>query len=1380
MARCIPFAVLAIILALVAGSQGAIVFSEDFEGETGMPSGWTEFDDNNSGTFTIGVGHNGAGGNTGSAANYDEPTPGPAEIIGGFFKAPGTITGAQAFTLTFDFKIVPDGTTSDDSAIVIGDLSTPYGAAGSEYLMMIFNEGGANNQLFTVSNGVRTSIVNGFVRSDAGVTGAGLIADRWLRGTLVWTPSSGTSGTVTFTLRELVGNILRASFSTPVIELGSTVQFGFGTFNNQGRFDNLALNASTPVNEVHSVNDVIEVGTGGAIAFDPTTNDTTTFGTLDRSTITILTPPSSGTATVDPRTKQIIYRHTGNTPGADNFQYRVGNFAGAIGAAAVQVAVNGAMRLANSTVRMPLTPPPAGSLQMVDALPGVEFPNAVALAPVPGSPKSLLVASINGAVWLVPDTTVPNPRKVEIFNVATQSLFTRGRSIYGITCHPGFATNGQIFLNYQGDKVGLPPDAQVPNMDNNLGDTNVSCALRVSRFVVTPAQRATLLTSTSTTETNSVKAAVLSSEVRLLNLAEQAIYHSINDLHFGPDGYLYVSFGDEGEQGEPYLNAQSITRDQFSSIIRIDVDRKAGNLEPNPHYSIPTDAGVARFKVPADNPYVGPNPIYNGVAIPAGNLAKVRTEIWATGFRNPFKFHIDQPTGQLWVGDVGMDLWEEVTVVQKGDNAGWSFWEGKHERTDIPHRKPVAVHKEPIYEYAHANGNNSVTGGLLYRGNAYSGFKDKYVFGDFGSSRIWSLTPSLIGGAPVVAELPSGGLSGIVAFEVDQQTEQILLLQHNLTGKVMRLIEAVPSGEDFPQLLSQTGVFADLATLEPNPGVVAYEPNLKFWSDHADKARWFVIKNTADQVGYSRDGNWTFPTGMVWVKHFDMQMNRDFPGSATKRLETRFLVRNSGGTYGVSYRWNDAGTDATLVSVAGVDFDLAVREGGTLQADQVTGGNMVTQKWRIPSRSECLNCHNPAAGHALSMSTRQLNKLGELRNTSGNFLTLLSQAGYLSGFADNPANLPRFHSPADTSASLDERVRSYIAVNCSYCHQPAGGGNDTWDGRGHLTFERMSLFYGKPLSESYHDENDRFVIPGNTTDSLIFNRIQARGAIANGTHNGYSQMPPIATNVVDREGVQLLAAWIENYANTAPAFTGGSTVQSSTSENAPLGTQLGIVAAADLDVRRGIADANALRFTITGGNGRQLFAVDPITGLITVNGALDFEKAPQHLIQITATDNFSPNPRTALHSLTIDLTDITVGDATADANGNGLFDVWEIGFGLTGARDTDLDGSPDFFEFLAGTDPTSAGVGSAAFVRAREYVDQPREGIIYEWRVRNGMALGLDYLPQASNSLQSWSLLQSTGYQVLSIEPDGPGFSKISIRVPKDGAQSFFRLIAPF
>src|SRR6185295_19074745 len=166
----------------------------------------------------------------------------------------------------------------------------------------------------------------------------------------------------------------------------------------------------------------------------------------------------------------------------------------------------------------------------------------------------------------------------------------------------------------------------------------------------------------------------------------------IDEIHFGPDGYFYCSFGDEGDQGEPYHNAQKITRDQFSSMLRIDVDRDfvahPNNLEPNPHYAILINPGTgkANFSIPNDNPFVGNSVTYDGTTYTPAHpdFTKIRTEMWATGLRNPFKFDIDPVTNDVWVGDVGQDAWEEVTVLNKGDDAGWSYWEGSH-RSPVNH-----------------------------------------------------------------------------------------------------------------------------------------------------------------------------------------------------------------------------------------------------------------------------------------------------------------------------------------------------------------------------------------------------------------------------------------------------------------------------------------------------------------------------------------------------------------------------------------------------------------------------------------------------------------------------------------------------------------------
>ncbi len=1114
-----------------------------------------------------------------------------------------------------------------------------------------------------------------------------------------------------------------------------------------------------------AADDEISVVPSGTVVFDPRINDTAGAG---YKSLALTSPPGNGNVSIDQAAGTISYTHSGSGGGVDTFRYSFTDNLDLSSEATVTVLITASPRVANTTLTLPPDAPAGGALQAVDALPGLNFNGAVAMTPVPGNPKSLLVASIKGQVWIVPDTTAASPVKIEILNVASLSNFTRGRSIYSVVCHPDFATNGQFIVNYQGDGSRLPPVGQIPNLDiTGSGrdfDSTIACDLRVSRFTASAANLNTLLTSSNSTALNNARNAIKATELPMINLAEQGIYHSINDCKFGPDGYLYVSFGDEGGQGEPGLNSQKITRDQFSSIIRIDVDRNPGNLEPNPHYSIPINPGTgkANFSIPADNPYVGANPVYNGAAIPAADMGKVRTEIWATGLRNPFKFHIDPATGDVWVGDVGMDRWEEVSILQKGDNAGWSYWEGNERRTDISHAIEPSAHQAPVHSYFHSNGNNSVTGGVLYTGSTYTTLGGKYIFGDYGSGRIWSLTPGS-GGSPVsIDELPVGGVSSVVDFEVDSFTGEILILQHGTTGKIRRLVEGA-SSNGFPQLLSQTGAFSDLATLTPSAGVVPYEPNLTFWSDHAKKSRYFAIKNTTDKVGYSRDGNWDFPEGMVFIKHFDMDLNRDAPGTSVKRLETRFIVRNTNGSYGVSYRWNDQGTEANLVAIGGENFDLNITEGGETHV----------QKWRVPARGECLTCHTAEAGHALSFNTPQLNRDGGMGGSVGNFVELLAGAGYLEGLVDDPSVMPKHVRPEDTTAGMEERVRSYLAVNCAYCHQPGGSGPPSWDGRPGTPLALSGILHADLVSEAFHNPNDSTGVPGHPERSAILSRIKAREAIGDGKFEGYSQMPPLASNVVDPAGVALLEEWLLNHANLAPEVSASTPSQVTEADSVSLGTLVGTIASLDPDVRSSVADQDLVRYEITAGNGDSLFSLDPVSGELRVNGILDYARRNSHRLTVSVTDQFAANPGTTTHVLDIDLTDA----GSKDANGNGLPDFWEAGYSLSpegSGGDTDKDGTKDFFEFLSGTDPED-GASHAAVPEMILPVAPPQ--MILEWRVRNGMVLGEDYYLQASSDLSIWTnLAPDTGYQVLSSVPDGAGFSKIRISTQGEGQRNFVRL----
>jgi putative heme-binding domain-containing protein len=184
--------------------------------------------------------------------------------------------------------------------------------------------------------------------------------------------------------------------------------------------------------------------------------------------------------------------------------------------------------------------------------------------------------------------------------------------------------------------------------------------------------------------------------------------HYGGGLAFGPDGFLYMGMGDSGPQQDPNGNGQNMSV-FLGKMLRIDVDHQ--------------DAGTL-YAIPKDNPFVG--------------REGVRPEIWAYGFREPWRFSFDPLTGELWVGDVGQDLFEEVDIVQKGRNYGWNVYEG-FERFSNRYLRENESFTPPIFAYTRKYGV-SVTGGFVYRTHPNSSFYGVYIFGDYETRRIFGLT----------------------------------------------------------------------------------------------------------------------------------------------------------------------------------------------------------------------------------------------------------------------------------------------------------------------------------------------------------------------------------------------------------------------------------------------------------------------------------------------------------------------------------------------------------------------------------------------------------------------------------------------------------------
>jgi putative heme-binding domain-containing protein len=194
---------------------------------------------------------------------------------------------------------------------------------------------------------------------------------------------------------------------------------------------------------------------------------------------------------------------------------------------------------------------------------------------------------------------------------------------------------------------------------------------------------------------------------RILKLEETTGVHYGGGLQFGPDGFFYVGMGDSGPQEDPQGHGQD-TMLLLGKMLRIDVDRES---EDSP------------YVIPANNPFLG--------------RTNVRPEIWAVGLREPWRFSFDSLTGDLWVGDVGQDRYEEVDIVRRGENYGWNVYEG-FEPFSNRYRKSGVTYAPPVFSYGRKFGV-SVTGGFVYRAEPNSSFYGVYVFGDFQSQRIWGL-----------------------------------------------------------------------------------------------------------------------------------------------------------------------------------------------------------------------------------------------------------------------------------------------------------------------------------------------------------------------------------------------------------------------------------------------------------------------------------------------------------------------------------------------------------------------------------------------------------------------------------------------------------------
>jgi glucose/arabinose dehydrogenase len=254
----------------------------------------------------------------------------------------------------------------------------------------------------------------------------------------------------------------------------------------------------------------------------------------------------------------------------------------------------------------------------------------------------------------------------------------------------------------------------------------------------------------------------LGAERVLLDVDQFQANHNGGGITFDNHGYLFLALGDGGGAGDNEDNAQDPTK-LLGSVLRIVVKD-----EP-PYYDIPFD-----------NPFVG-------------NTDGWREEIFAYGLRNPWRITVDPVTNNIWAGDVGQSAWEEIDVIESGKNYGWDCREGAHPYTGPPggpsrECRGATVYEDPVFEYAHSQGNISITGGFVYRGTALPGLTGKYIYADYGSGRIWAFDPF----GPT-NELLVDAPFRISSFGVDENNE-LHFLEYEAPGfdptRIKRLEEA--------------------------------------------------------------------------------------------------------------------------------------------------------------------------------------------------------------------------------------------------------------------------------------------------------------------------------------------------------------------------------------------------------------------------------------------------------------------------------------------------------------------------------------------------------------------------------------------------------------
>ncbi|MEJ0086350.1 MAG: PQQ-dependent sugar dehydrogenase [Pseudomonadota bacterium] len=659
------------------------------------------------------------------------------------------------------------------------------------------------------------------------------------------------------------------------------------------------------------------------------------------------------------------------------------------------------------------------------------FTQPVAMLQAPGNSARWYVVQKTGSVRVF-DNAPGVSTTSEFINLASRLNSAPGsdqdeRGLLGMAFHPDYPADPRVFFYYTGSNPGLVD--------------------RVSQFRLA-AGGATLDPA---------------SEIVLFNVADPESNHNGGNIAFGPDGFLYIGIGDGGgaNDGHGSIGNGQLLTTLLGKMLRIDV-------------SATTLANT--YTIPPTNPYAA-NTRCNTNGTGSANCP----EIFAFGFRNPWRWSFDRGSGELWLNDVGQGAIEEVDKVTLGGNYGWRCFEGTNAFNSTCGSNPNPI--PPVAQYTHSFGF-STTGGFVYRGSTIPNLHGRYVFGDFGGG-LWNISR-----ATTPTQTLGAGLStGLQISSFGQDTDGEVYIVH-LGGTLHKIVPGSGGGRAIPNQLSQTGCVNPADPKLPAAGLIPYAPNAPFYSDDAIKGRWLALPG-AERITVTASNDFDFPNGSVLVKNFSL---------GAQLVETRLFMRHSDGVWaGYTYEWNAGGTEAT----------------------RVVGGKTVTvggQTWQFPSEAQCLQCHSVAAGRTLGLEIGQLNgDFGYPTGRTANQLTTLNAIDTLTpALAQAPAQLPVIPNPFG-SAALGQRARAYLHSNCAYCHQPGGPAPTDMDFRYTTALSATNTCDITPDRGDLGITDPRRIAPGSAARSVVVARVNRTDADA---------MPPLMRHKIDTAGVQLLTNWV--------------------------------------------------------------------------------------------------------------------------------------------------------------------------------------------------------------------------------------------------------------